>query len=131
MAEFAVSRLSDFDISRNGRATRLTFLDAKGKKVSLNMTVMELERITHELGFLLTKARQLSEESKQDIVPFMRPANTRASILKDGTTVVMSFKIPSGLELHYGLDPTQASAFAAQLQEEAQKGMKSKPPSRH
>jgi hypothetical protein len=131
MTEFAVSRLSDFDISRNGRATRLNFLDARGKKVSLNMTVMELERITHELGFLLTKARQLSEESKQDIVPFLRPVNTRASILKDGTTVVMSFKIPSGLELHYGLDSTQPSAFAAQLQEEAQKGMKSKPPSRH
>jgi hypothetical protein len=131
MAEFAVSRFHDFDISRNGRATRLNFLDARGKKVSLNMTVIELERITHELGFLLTKARQLSEESKQDIVPFLRPANTRASLLKDGMTVVISFQIPSGLEMYYGLDPTQASTLAVQLQEEAQKGMKSKAPSRH
>jgi hypothetical protein len=131
MAEFAVSRFNDFDISRNGRTTRLNFLDARGKKVSLNMTVLELERITHEFGFLLTKARQLSEESKQDIVPFFRPANARASTLKDGTTVIISFQTSSGLEMYYGLDPAQANVLAAQLQEQAQKAIKSQPSSRH
>jgi hypothetical protein len=131
MPEFVVLKLNDFDISKNGRTTRLNFLDVRRKKVSLSMTVLELERITHELGFLLTQARQLSEESKQDIVPFMRPIAARASALKDGTAVVISFQIPSGLEMHYGLDPTRASALATQLEHEAQRSMKSDPPSRH
>jgi hypothetical protein len=131
MSDFVISKLDNFDISKSGRLARLNFFDSRGKKVSLTMTVLELERITHEMGFLLTKAREISEESKQDIVPFMRPKHARASALKDGTAVVISFQIPSGLEVHYGLNPVPAGALATQLAQEVEKSLKSHPPSRH
>jgi hypothetical protein len=122
----SVSSLKDFDISMDGRNAILNF-----DSVSLKITTMELEKVVHELGFLLIKARQLSDISKQGIVPFLRPTKVRGSLLGDGRAVVASFQLASGLELHYGMDLDVADALTAQLQEAAQQGRKATPPRRH
>jgi hypothetical protein len=123
MTELSLAKLTDYDISPDGRRVGLNFADEEGNPVSLKISAMELENVAHELGFVITKARQLSSISKQGIVPFLRPTKFRANLLKDGQAVVVSFQTATGLELHYGLDATSAAELASQLQEAAQKGM--------
>jgi hypothetical protein len=86
MPEFSLADLTDFDLSKDGRKTILNFKDESGEKVSLKLTTMNLERVTQELGFLLTKARQRSDVSKQNIIPFLHPARFRADLLTEGST---------------------------------------------
>ena len=131
MPEFSLSNLTDFDLSRDGRKTILNFKDESGEKVSLKLTTINLERITQELAFLLTRARQLSDVSKQNIVPFLHPARFRADLLIEGGTVVVSFELPTGLQNHYGLEPDLAIELARQLQDAALRGMTATPPTRN
>jgi hypothetical protein len=131
MASFSITALKDFDISQDGRKVVLNFADENDMPVSLKMSTMGLEALLHEITFALTKAHELSDISKQGIVPILRPSKFRADLQPDKTTVVLSFAVKSGLELHYGLEPTHANAFAQQIQDAAQRGMRANPPSRH
>jgi hypothetical protein len=131
MPEFSLANLTDFDLSKDGRKTVLNFQDESAAKVSLKLTTINLELVTQELAFLLTKARQLSDVSKQNIVPFLHPARFRADVLTEGGTVVVSFELPTGLQHHYGLEPSFAMELARQLHDAAQRGMTTTSPKRH
>jgi hypothetical protein len=130
MCDFAISHITDFDISRDGKAV-LNCRDEDGKPISIKMATMDLERFSVEIGFLLTKARELSEISKQNIVPFLQPAKFRADLLTQGSTVVIAFQLASGLQHHYGLEPTDADALACQILDAAEQAKKAAVPLRH
>ncbi|MFZ1091304.1 MAG: hypothetical protein WAN75_19095, partial [Xanthobacteraceae bacterium] len=92
---------------------------------------LELEKIAHYLGFVLTKARQMSDISKQGVVPFLRPTRVQADLLGQASVVILSFAMRAGVEMHYGLDPAHAHAFARQIEEAARSGSESKPLRQH
>lgn len=121
-----VNRLEECAISRDGRSVTVNLMGKENKTIALDFSTIDLERTVHELVVLLTKARELSEVSKQGIVSFVRPTNARAASLSDGQTVLVSFQLPSGLEMHYGMQPTHAQTLADQIQDEARKGMTAK-----
>jgi hypothetical protein len=121
-----VTRLKEAAISLDGRSVTVNLLAKENEITSLDFSTIDLERIVHELMVLLTNARQMSEVSRQGIVSFVRPTNARAALLSDDQTLIVSFQLPSGLEMHYGMQPTQAQKLADQIQNEAQKGMTAK-----
>jgi hypothetical protein len=121
-----VTRLEECAISRNGRSVTINLTGKKNETIALDFSTIDLERTVHELVVLLTNAHQLSEVSKQGIVSFVRPTNARAASLSDDRTVIVSFQLPAGLEMHYGMQPIQAQKLADQIQNEAQKGMTAK-----
>ena len=131
MPKFTVSKLRDFQISRDGRTAVLHFVGAADEDpVSLEMTTLELEIATQEMGSLLTKARELSDVSKQGIVPIFCPTHCRASPTED-SRVALEFRLNNGLEHRYGLEPNHAAELARQILDVAERGRKAIPPSQH
>lgn len=127
MSVIPVTELKDFDISQDGRNTVLNFTNKGEDSVSLKISTLDLQRITQEIGILLTKARQLSEVSKQNIVPFLRPSRFRADLLEHGSTVVLAFGFSSGLDHYYGLEPIDADKLADQIRDASERGKIAKP----
>src|SRR6202035_2639056 len=120
-----------YDVSPDGRKAVLHFIDGDGKPVAIKVETLELEKIAHNLGFVLTKARQMSDISKQGVVPFLRPTLVQADLLSHGSVVILSFAMRAGVEMHYDLEPIHANAFADQIKEAARRGVKSKPLNQH
>jgi hypothetical protein len=131
MPAIAITSLKDFDLAKDGSNTVLNFTDDQGGLVSLKFDFVGLERLSHELMLVLSKARQFALQSS-GIVPILRPARCQAEIQNaDPTSVVVSFQLHSGLELHYGIQSTVAEALAKQLLEKAEQGRRAKPPTRN
>jgi hypothetical protein len=131
MTKHVISDLKDFDISRDGRNIVLNFSDDSDRPVSLKLTTIALEKISHEIGLAITKAREFSDISKQGIVRFLRPAKSHADLMVEGSTVLISFVTGLGLAVHYGLEPNHADALAHQILDASERGKKAKPQSRH
>jgi hypothetical protein len=131
MTKHSITSLKDYDIAKNGRTVVLNFADDRDTPVSLKMSEIEVEKLAHELEFVITKARQLSDLSKQGIVPFLRPDKSRANLTTQGSTVVVSFVLRTGLVLHYGLEPTEAEALGRQILDAAVQGKNASPLARH
>ena len=131
MPEFSVSKISGTSLSHDGRGAILKFVDSDGQEISLKISTLDLASTVHEIGFLLTKSRELSDISKQSIVPFLRPQKVRAELTTDNVTVVTSYQLPSGLEHHYGMTPNLAEALARQILDAAERGKKTTAPSHH
>jgi hypothetical protein len=131
MPEFSISNLKDFDITPDGRKTILNFVEATGETLSLKISILDLERVTHEMGLILSKAPELSDISKQNIVPFLRPSKFRADLLAEGSTVLTVYQLASGIEHRYGLEPRGAEELARQMLDAAERGKKAIAPRRH
>jgi hypothetical protein len=131
MSEISIAQFKDYDVSPDGRKAVLHFIDGDGRPVAIKVETQELEKIAHNLGFVLTKARQISDISKQGVVPFLRPTRVQADLLGQGSVVILSFAMRAGVEMHYGLDPVHANEFARQIKEAARKSLKSKPLGQH
>jgi hypothetical protein len=131
MSEISIAKFKDYDVSPDGRKAVLHFIDGDGRPVAIKVETQELEKIAHNLGFVLTKARQISDISKQGVVPFLRPTRVQADLLGQGSVVILSFAMGAGVEMHYGLDPAHAHAFARQIEEAARRGLESKPLRQH
>ena len=131
MAKHTVTAIKDFDISKDGRTVILNFADENDRPVSLKMSTMALDKASHEMGIALTQARKLSEVSKQGIIAFMRPKKCRAELLNDQPLVAISFGLPNGLEVHYGIPTIDAVLLARQILAAAEHGMSAKPPPSH
>jgi len=131
MSTFSVSTLTDYSVSPDGCQAALNFMGKNSEPLSLEISTIELEKIVIELEFLLTKSRELSSLSKQGILSFLRPTTVRVSLLNDDATVVVSLRVRTGLEIHYGFEPTLADVLGNQIQEQAQKGMQANQFLRH
>jgi hypothetical protein len=131
MSEITIAQFKDYDVSPDGRKAVLHFIDGDGRPVAIKVETQELEKIAHNLGFVLTKARQISDISKQGVVPFLRPTRVQADLLGQGSVVILSFAMRAGVEMHYGLEPAHANEFARQITEAARRGLKSKPLGQH
>jgi len=132
MTTHNVASLKDCDIARDGRNVILNFnCSDQSDPLSLKLGTMELEKIAHELAFVIIRARAMSEVAKQGVVPFMRPRLSRADLTTDGLTVVVSFALPSGMVTHYGLESTDADSLARQIQDASEKSKKTSRPSQH
>ena len=130
MNAFIGAKVSGFSLSQDGRNATLRFKDDAGNALSLEISTLDLQTFSQELGALLTKASELSDITKSDIVPFFRPAKFRAN-LADGPTVVVSFMLDTGLESHFGLSPDGAEMLAKQMLKQAADGKGSKPQPRN
>jgi hypothetical protein len=128
MGTHVIADIKDYDISEDGRKIILHLADISDMPVSLDFGSLLLEKLHYEIGLAITKARQLSEFERQNIVSIFRPSHSRADLEKDGKTVVISFRAGNGLEVHYGLEPNHASLLARQIQDAAEQGMSAKPP---
>jgi hypothetical protein len=95
MTAFSIEGMKDFDVFKDGRKMVLNFSDENDKPVSVKVTTMAIEKIMHELTFALTKAYEMSDISKQGIVPFLRPQKSRASLVErwDGCCRLISASI--------------------------------------
>jgi hypothetical protein len=131
MSEISIAQFKDYDVSPDGRKAVLHFIDGDGRPVAIEVETLELEKIAHNLGFVLTKARQASDIYKQGVVPFLRPTRVQADLLGRGSVVILSFAMRGGVEMHYGLEPIHANAFARQIKEAARRGLKGKPLGQH
>jgi hypothetical protein len=131
MTDILISKYTEGAISQDGRNIVLTFQVQDGSKASLHLTALELEKLMHDLSFLITKARELSELSKQGIVSILRPSKASANLLSDNRTVVLSFQIRAGLELHYGFESTVAIELNDQIKEVVQQGIETGPQRGH
>ena len=131
MSEISIAQFKDYDVSPDGRNAVLHFIDGDGRPVAIKVETQELEKIAHNLGFVLTKARQMSDISKQGVVPFLRPTRVQADLLGQGSVVILSFAMRAGVEMHYGLEPVHANEFARQITEAARRGLESKPLRQH
>jgi hypothetical protein len=131
MTEIVISELTDYGIDQDGRGATLNFLQNDGAPISLWFNSVELEKLLHELGFVITKMRELSELPKQGIISMLRPTKATASLLNDDRTVVVTLELRTGLVLHYGFEPNLASALAARIEAEAQRGMRTPSPRGH
>jgi hypothetical protein len=131
MSEISIAQFKDFDVAADGRKVVLHFTDPDGRPIAIKVETLELEKIAHNLGFVLTKARQISDISKQGVVPFLRPTRVQADLLGGASVVILSFAMRAGVEMHYGLDPAHAHAFARQIEEAARRGLESKPLRQH
>jgi hypothetical protein len=127
MSKHNVSKFTDFDIASNGRSVVLNFEIDSGP-ISLEFNEILLEKVHYELGLAITKARQLSEISKQHLVSFLRPPQFRADLIENGQTVIISFRQANGLEMNYGLEPTHADALARQILSASERGKLAKRP---
>jgi hypothetical protein len=131
MSEISIAKFEDYDVSPDGRKAVLHFIDGDGRPVAIKVETLELEKIAHNLGFVLTNARQISDISKQGVVPFLRPTRVQADLLGGASVVILSFAMRAGVEMHYGLDPAHAHAFAHQIEEAARRRLESKPLRQH
>jgi hypothetical protein len=127
MVEASISKLKDFDLTRDGRKAILNF-DIDGERLALKISTLDLEALTHELGLVVSKARQLSNHN---VVPFLRPAKYRADLVEQGSTVVTVYQLPSGIEHRYGLEPMGAETLARQMLDAAERGKTATLPQRH
>jgi hypothetical protein len=130
MPSFPVSKLTNVELSRDGRNMVLHFA-TDSEKISLTIDTMAVETAMTELGYIITKARELSEISKQGIVQIFRPARFRAELATEGSTVVVSFAHENGLESHFGLQPKLATELARQILDAAERGTTASDPIRH
>ncbi len=126
MTAFSITSLKGYDVSKDGRIALLHFVTDDDEPISLRLETMELEAMIHEVEFLLMKARELSDLSKQGVVSTLRPETFRAALSEDGTHVILTFRLRSGLELHYGLEPTLAEELVDEIHNEAERGEKAK-----
>src|ERR1043166_6447198 len=101
MVDFSVAKLMGYSLSQDGRDATLRFGDGGGDRLALQINTLDLQLLAQEIGALLTKAAELSDIYKSDVVPFFRPQKFRAN-LANGPTVVMSFMLDTGLETHFG-----------------------------
>jgi hypothetical protein len=132
MPEFSVSGMKGFDISEDGRHAVLNLIGANDDIVSLKIDTLVLQKIMHDAGFLLTRARQLASANPNFVVA-LRPAKFRADLISDSGMVGVVYALASGLEHNYALMPEEADALAHQMQDAAGKARKIVPtkPGRH
>ncbi len=130
MPDFSIAKLMGYNLSQDGRDAVLRFGDSDGDELALQINTLDLQVLVQEIGALLSKAAELSDIYKSDVVPFFRPEKFRAN-LATGPTVVMSFLLNTGLESHFGLSPESAERLANQMLEKAQEGKIAKPKSRN
>jgi hypothetical protein len=88
MSEISIAQFKDFDVAADGRKVVLHFTDPDGRPIAIQVESLELEKIAHNLGFVLTKARQISDISKQGVVPFLRPTRVQADLLGQGNPLI-------------------------------------------
>lgn len=129
MAEFDVSRLKGTAVSGDGRDAILKFEGKDGDEVSIKIDAMSLAAAMQDIGSLLIRSRELSEISKQNIVPIFRPIECRADLVEE--RIVLSFRLDSGLENHYGIALSIAETLMHQMLEAILRHKKAKPESRH
>jgi hypothetical protein len=130
MPEFSVDDLPDFGISEDGRTAVLNFTGPDQISVSLKIDTLILQRMSHQIGSVLTQSRRLSNRSR-DVVPIVRPTRFRADLTTDNTLVGIQFVMNSGIEHTYGLEANDAEALARQISDAAQRGRRTSAPSRH
>jgi len=132
MPEISVSGMKDFDISGDGHHAVLNLISTENTTVSLKIDTLVLQKIMHEAGFLLTKARQLASANPNFVVA-LRPAKFRSDLLSDSAMVGVVFAMASGLEHCYAMMPDEADALADQMRHAAARGRKAKTtkPSKH
>jgi hypothetical protein len=126
--ELVVSELTGYGISADGGDAVLYLRTADDRTASLRIGTPELERVVQELGQVVTKVRELSELSKQNLIALVQPSKARANLASDGLTIVISLQIRNSLEIHYGFERNHALALAAQMTAAAERGMKSTSP---
>ena len=118
-------------LSPDGRQAILKFLDIERAEIWLEMPTLDLSTMVQEIGSLLTRSRELSDISKANVVQFLRPQRMKADLVTDGSTVVATFELDSGLQQHFGMEPNLAEALAQQLLDAVQRGKKATPERRH
>lgn len=123
----SIKRLTDYGITPDGKRIVLNFEDARDGQVSLEFDALSLDKLFFELGLATNKARQLSGLAEHGIVPFLRPDQFRADVVERGQTVVVSFGLANGLEMHFGLEPEQAQRLAEQIEDAAGQGLRVAP----
>jgi hypothetical protein len=132
MTKHNLTELKNCDISQDGRTIALNFADENDRPVSLSIPTLSLEKTHHDIGQVITKARQLSDISKQGIIPFQVASGWRATVMvTDRLFVLISFRFDNGLEMHYGIPATAAGALAESILEAARQGISTKPQSSH
>jgi hypothetical protein len=119
MSELPITGVKDFDISGDGQRVVLNLLGQGAEIISLRVDAITLQTIAQQIGFALTKARQLAS-ANPNFVPALRPAKFRADVIADGKMVVVVFALTDkmgGLEHYYGLLPDESDALAQQMRD--------------
>jgi hypothetical protein len=126
MDEFSVSGITSHSISENGQRVVLNLIGSGDTSISLKLDSMTLQKIMHDCGFVLTKARQLAS-AKPNFVVALRPAKFRADLIPQTELVGVVYALANGLEHTYALLPDEADALAQQMQDAAKKQRQIKP----
>ena len=113
--EIKVSEIVDYGISADGRDTVVNFQTTEGYIASLHFSSLDMEKIVHELALVVSRAKELSEPSKQNIPAILKPSKALANLAAGEMVIVLSLQIPNNLEIHYGFEVKQALTLATQI----------------
>jgi hypothetical protein len=116
--EIESAQLTTCDVTRDGEAVRLRFVDTAGNPISLKLPFAQAGSLTMTLPQLLTKALRArhGEEGSRFVFPL---GDWVVEGVADGRTVIMTLRTTDGFEVSFAAPLEHCRSLASDLRGEA------------
>jgi hypothetical protein len=116
--EIESAELTTCDVTRDGEAVRLRFVDTAGNPISLKLPFAQAGSLTMTLPQLLTKALRArhGEEGSRFVFPL---GDWVVEGVADGRTVIMTLRTTDGFEVSFAAPLEHCRSLASDLRGEA------------
>jgi hypothetical protein len=118
LMEIESAQLTTCDVTRDGEAIRLRFVDTAGNPVSLKLPFAQAGSLTMTLPHLLTKAlrTRYGNEGSRFVFPL---GEWVLEGVADGRTVILTLRTPDGFEVSFAVPLDHCRSLASGLTREA------------
>jgi hypothetical protein len=116
--EIESAQLTTCDVTHDGEAVRLRFVDTAGNPISLKLPFAQAGSLTMTLPQLLTKALRArhGEEGSRFVFPL---GDWVVEGVADGRTVIMTLRTTDGFEVSFAAPLEHCRSLASDLRGEA------------
>ena len=116
--EIESAQLTTCDVTRDGEAVRLKFVDTAGNAVSLKLPFAQAGALTMTLPHLLTKAlrARFGNEGSRFVYPL---GEWLLEGVADGRTVIVTLRTTDGFEVSFAAPLDHCRSLASDLEREA------------
>jgi hypothetical protein len=118
LMEIESAQLTTCDVTRDGEAVRLKFIDASGNDVVLKLPFAQAGSLTMTLPHLLTKAlrARYGEEGSRFVFPL---GEWLLEGVADGRAVIVTLRTTDGFEVSFAVPLDHCRSLATDLEREA------------
>jgi hypothetical protein len=103
-----VERMESVAIGKDGRRIAALFQCGGSGRTALEFDTLELSGFLNDLAGAVQAARQRDTRLAQDVVPAEQPTAVRVGLAEGNHEVLMTFRMPNGLEHHFVFEPKAA-----------------------